>query len=883
MKWWRRDVEGLPWGVRRVLTWAVGQEGAAEVLGDWQELAQARGGRVGGSWYWRRALALAFRVAVAGQASWQRAGSSRGPDAGSWLADARFAFRSYRRTPVLALAVLITLTLGVGATTAIFSVVDAVVIRPLPFPEPDRLVLVWETEPNGGRLQPFAPPNLADLRASVTTLSDIGGYVYERYAVTGSGGPEQVLTVRVTDGFFQVLRAPAALGRTFDAAAEDDRRTVVLSYGYWAGRLGGDPQAVGRTLLLDHEPYEIVGVMTPEFRFPDRDDVAMWIPQVRYPWEEIRHTRNTSVIARLAEGSSLEQAWDEVGAVAAGLGDAYPDTNGGWGATVQPADVLLGDGSTLMVLLAAVGFVLLIACVNVSNLLLARASDRHRELAVRKSLGASRGRIVRQLMIESGLLAVLGSALGVGLAAPAIRALLSIEPGALAEWNRVAVDGRVLLFAAGLTVFVTMATGLLPAVRASGDPVTRGLRDAGRWGRLARGATRTRSMLSVVEVALSVVLLAGAGLLVSSMVRLTRVDPGFRPDGLVTATLELPETRYEYGTGAMEGTFESILAAVRGIPGVAGAGWVTTLPMNPVGTDYDIEFYLPGHPDRSTTDDPAQADFRVASGGYFEAMGIPLVAGRTIADTDRVDSPPVAVVNQTLAARYFPGESPIGQRVQVYSPDGPGAEIVGVVGNVRHRGLDDISRPELYLPYRQMTHGEMTLAVRSTLPTGTLVSSLEEAVARVDADLPLIAVREAPALLDDAVADRRFHMILLLCFAGLGLTLAVIGVYGTTSYSVSRRCHEIGIRMAVGAARADVRRLVVGQGLRLTSAGIALGILGAMLLTRTLRSLLFGVEPTDPLTFGTVVGVVSVSALLACWVPALRAARVEPTRALRDG
>ncbi len=881
MKRWGRDAEGAPWGVRRLVLWTVGSDRATEVLGDLRELAQGPPPAGSVSWYWWQAITLVFRVLAAGRTDRQRSGARRGAG-GGWAADVRFAFRSYRRTPVLAAAILTTLTLGVGATTAIFSVVDAVIIRPLPFREPDRLVLVWETEPNGGRLQPFSPPNLEDLRASATTLSEIGGWVYERYAVTGSGDAEEVLAVRVTEGFFEVLGATATLGRTFDAAEEADRRAVVLSHAYWTARFGGDRGVLGRTLVLDHEPYEVVGVMGPAFRFPDRDDVAMWIPQVRYPWEEIRHTRNTSVIARLAPGATPDQVNDEIGIMAAALSEDYPDTNAGWGARVQPADVLSGDASNLVVLLAAVGLVLLIACVNVSNLLLARASDRHRELAVRRSLGASRIRIVRQLMIEGGLLAVLGSSLGVALAAPGTRALLSLEPGALPAWNRVDVDGRVLVFAAALTVLITVSTGLLPAVRASRERMTEGLHDSGRWNGPTRSAAKTRSLLSVVEVALSVVLLAGAGLLVTSMIRLTRVDPGFRPDGLVTATLELPETRYEYGTGAMEGTFESILSAVRGIPGVSGAGWVTTLPMNPVGTDYDIEFYLVEHPDRSPTDAPPQADFRVASGGYFEAMGIPLVAGRTIRDSDRSDTQPVAVVNQTFADRFFPGESPLGERVQVYTPEGAGFEIIGVVGNVRHRGLDDTSRPELYLPYQQMTHGEMTLAVRSALETGALVRGLKEAVARVDADLPLIGVSEAPSLLDDSVADRRFHMILLLCFAGLGLTLAVVGVYGTTSYSVSRRRHEIGIRMAVGAARADVRRLVLGQGLRLASTGIALGLLGAVLLTQTLQALLFGVAPVDPLTFGVVVGVVALSALLACWLPARRAARVEPTQALRE-
>ncbi len=871
----------MPRGARWLVERAVGPDEAEDVLGDLLELAGGRRGLGRRVWMLHQAVRLYVRSVTHGPRRVPRPGSAHG-DSG-WIGDLKFAVRSYARTPVLAGAILATLALGIGATTAIFSVVDAVLIRPLPFPDPDRLVLVWEREPHDGLLEPFSPPNLADARAAIAGLAGLGGWVHERYAMTGVGEPEQILAVRVTADFFPVLGAGAAHGRVFDPGTDADRATVVLAHGFWVRRFGADPNVVGRTLTLDDRSYQVVGVMPRSFSFPDDPEVAVWMPLVRFPWEEIRHTRNTRAIARLADGVSLASVRQEAEAVAVRLSEAHPDTNGGYGMVVQPASALAGDHRSLLMLLGAVALVLLIACANVANLLLARASDRERELAVRRSLGASRARILRQLMVESGVLAALGATLGLGVAWAGVRLLVSMEPGSLPSWNPVGLNAHVLGFALGVTIFVTVAAGFIPALRASRQGTLDGLHGGASRVGGDRSGRRTRSALSGFEVALAVVLLAGGGLLMASLVRLVGVDPGFRADGLLTATVELPETRYQYGSGEMERTFEGILAAVRGQPRIEEAGWVTTLPMNPVGTDYDIEFYLPETPDRTPVDAPVRADFRVASAGYFEALGVPLLRGRTISDEDRADARPVAVVNQTLADRFFPGEDPLGRRIQVYAPEGDGFEIAGVVGDVRHRGLDDQPRPEIYLPYRQMTHGEMTLVARYTGDMAVVVGGLRRAVAEVDPALPLIAVADVPTLLRDSMAERRFYMTLLVGFALVGLLLAAVGVYGTLSFAVNRRRHEIGIRMAIGAGRSQVVRMVVSQGLGIVAGGLAVGLLGAFFLTRTLRGLLFGVEPGDPATLGGVALVVASIALLACWLPAHRASRVEPTRALRDG
>ncbi len=863
------------WWIERLL----GDDRAVDVLGDLEELSAGRT-RMGARWW---VLGQVLRL------TWRRVtrrdlkpSSPRARSAASLADDVRISFRAIRRSPGVSAAIVMTLALAIGATTALFTVADAVLFKALPFDAPDRLVVFWETEPPDMRRAATSPPNLVDFREGADGFEAFAGYAGERFTLTGDGPPTQVLGVRVTEDFFAALRASPLRGRVFDAADEADRKTVVLSHGFWAARLGLDPNVLERTITLDDEPHQVVGVMPETFRFPDDDEVALWVPLAPYPWERIRWTRTTSVIARLGADTSLETARAQLSAVAASLGERFPETNGGWGVEIAPVRELLGDQRALTVLLGTVGLVLLIACANVANLLLVRSTERGQELGIRAALGASRVRLIRLLMMESATLTILGGAAGLGLAAVGVRVLLALEPGTLPRWNPVALDARALLFTLGVAVLVALLAGTAPALRAS----RQGLAAAGGQGTQRaisdRSGSRSRALLSSFEVALAIVLTTGAALLVTSLLRLRAEEPGFEPDGVLTATLELPD-RYEYGSGRIEAAYDDILLRARALPGVTGAGWVTALPMSRVGTDYDIEFFRVERPDLTPVEAPPRADFRVVSEGYLESIGVPVVTGRALEPADGDAGVANILVNRTLVDRYFPGEDPLGQQIRLYQTDGQAYRVVGVVGNVRHRGLDDESRPEIYVHFRQMAHNGMTLALRTQGDPTEWATPLAAVVREVDSDLPLLEVRAMSSLLDETLAERRFSTALLLAFAGLGLAIALIGVQGTLSYAVSRRTREIGVRMALGAERARVVRQVLGGGARVIVLGLVVGILAAAALSRTLESMLYGVEPGDPRTLTVVAALVAVVALAACLHPALRASRVDPVEALREG
>lgn len=863
-----------------------------EVAGDLIELAQSRPPWQRSAWLfvsvvglrwrmWRHSRSMGAQVPTASGGEARRADRDLGGSLGRGLIhDLKVAFRGMRRAPSVSVAITLTLALAIGATTAIFSVVDAVLLKPLPLEKPDELVLVYGWDQGASARDLVSPLDLQDFQTATTNLSGLGGWTPERYAFTGSGEAEQLLIERYSPGLFEVLGTSAALGRIPSADREQDRGTLVLTHGFWTRRFGADPSVIGRTIQLDDQPYEVVGVLAAEFRFPDNDQVAGWMPLFRFSYEEQRWTRHTQVIGRLAPGGSIESAHAELSAVAARLAEDFPRTNEGWGVELVPASDLIGEHASLRLVFGAVALVLLIAAMNVANLFLVRSTERRSEWELRRALGAGRFQLARQMLIESGMHAALGATAGLIVAALALRALLSLNPGGLPQWNPVTLDGRVLLFTLAVTGSVALAAGVVPALGAgrASDPTDRGTR---RGTRSAHSEGRERSMLSALQVAIAVALSVGAGLLGTSLLNLRAQDPGFRTSGLLTLTIELPTTRYSYEDGTLATGFERIREAVSSVPGVDQSGWVTALPMDPGGTDYDIDFMRVERPDLTPQDTPPTADLRVASAGYLETLEIPLIAGRAFSDDDREDTAPVVLINQTLLDEFFPGEDPVGQGLHLYSPDGPPWQIVGVVGSVKHRGLDDLGRPEIYAPLRQMTHDGMTLVARTRGESTELLPGIRAAIASVDPNVPLIDVATMDERVDATVAERRFGTLLLSSFAVLGLILALVGVQGTLAYSVTRRRREIGVRLAIGADRRDVIGSVLLRGARVTGAGLVLGLVAVFAAGSVVRPLLYGVSPADPVTLAIISALVAGVALVASLIPALRAARVDPAESLR--
>ena len=800
-----------------------------------------------------------------------------------FVQDLRHAARQLRRRPGFTLVALLALGLGIGANTAIFSVVNAVLLRPLPFDEPQHLVVLNEVETARGAKDQAAADNFRDWRAQTRTLAGLVAWNYWGLSLTGDGEPTDILTIRASAELFRLLGVEPLLGRTFTADEEQPGRdrVVILSHAMWMQRFGGDRGIAGRTIMLDEETYQVIGVMPQGFQFPDNAEVGMWAP-LAFKFFELR-TRNQrmfNVVGRLADGVTLEQARAELDGIAARLAREHPRTNSGWGITVEPAHAVATASSrqALVILLAAVGFVLLIACANVGNLFLARAADRERELAVRLALGAGRGRLVRQLLAESLVVGALGGLAGLVLALWGVDVVMALEPGQLPSWNAVGVDLTVLAFTAALAIGTALLAGLLPALVTTSHDLHGALKEGGKATAGAR-RRRLRNGLVVAEVALALVLLVGAGLMVRSLRAVQALDPGFRPDGLLAATIYLADNRYPEDHQQAE-FFGALLERAAGLPGVTAAGAVTTLPMSAHGIDHDMPVFVEGR--EAPPNQEPQADFRIASPGYFEAMEIPLVRGRSFTERDRSDAPVVAVVNRVFADRLLdPTKDALGQRIR-YGRGGDWIEIVGIVGQVRHKGLDAEPQPEMFVSYRQLQYGSMTVVLRAAGNPLALVEPFKRAVFGLDPLQPIANLDTVQELIAGSLAQRRFHAILFLVFAGLALTLAGIGIYGVISYSVSQRTREIGVRMALGARERDVLREVVGTGLRLTALGIAIGLGGALLVTRGLQGLLYGVSPADPLTFVAVPVALLLVAAAACIVPARRASRVDPMVALRS-
>ncbi|HEY8232703.1 MAG TPA: ABC transporter permease [Vicinamibacteria bacterium] len=808
--------------------------------------------------------------------------------------DLRYVGRSLGRAKGFALTVVAVTALGVGATTAAFSVTDHVLLRPLPFPDAGRLVQLWQTQRDDGSMRvELSPANFRDWRSRSTSFEALGAFHRGGSAnLVGDGPPERLSTATVTADVLALVGVRPLLGRPF--AADDDREgapgTLLLSYGLWQQRFGGESSVVGRKLLLDDVPYQVIGVMPRGFHFPRRE-TQVWLPMRFEAGDfERRDDLYLETVGRLRPGVSEDAALAELTLVTAQLEQQYPRENKGVGASVMRLRDQLSQQSRLLLLAlfgAALGL-LLIACTNLASLLLARAVERRRELAVRTALGAGRERLARQLMTESLLLAATGGVLGVALAFAALPLVVRLVPNALPIGEAPPVDLRVLAFAALMTLVTAIGFGLAPLLRGFGNETAAGLREGARAG---AGRERLRSALVMAEVTLAVVLLVSSGLLIRALLRVQSIDPGFDPAGVVTLRTTLPMPKYR-APDARAGFYAAVLGEVRRLPGVTAAGYISHLPMVMTGGIWTIE--AEGRP--TQPGDPRTASLRYVTPGYFAALRIPIVAGRDVSESDTAGALQAAVVSQAFVDRYWPGENPIGRRFRFGLLGGEeiaaprpfqDRTIVGVVGNVKVRGLERRSEPQVYLPNRQQPEDAMgwytpqDLAVRHAGDASALVPALRRIVARVDATLAVADVRTLEAIVDTQTAPRRVQVRVLAGFAALAVLLAGVGIHGLVAFTVASRAREIGVRRALGARTSDIARLVLGQGARLAVAGVGLGLVVAYAAGQGLQALLAGVSPRDVSTFAAAAFVAGLTAFAGCLLPAWRAVRVDPARVMR--
>jgi putative ABC transport system permease protein len=797
--------------------------------------------------------------------------------------DLQYALRRLFKARGFTFVAVVTLALGIGANSAIFSVVNGVLLKPLPYPESDRLVGVYHTS-NGERAV-MSGPNYSDIARVATTLENSAAYTTSRMILTGEGEPTRLQTVDVSASLFNVLRVRPALGRSFNADENTPGKTsvVILSHGLWEQRFGGDPAVIGRRIMLDGVRHEIIGVMPRGFSFPSAREA--WVP-LAYDQNFVTRQRASwylSVVARLKPGVTPAQSAAEVETLGANLARQYPDANGEIGMTAMPLlEAMVGKiRRSVLILLGAVGFVLLIACTNVANLLLARAAAREPEMAVRTALGAGRGRLMRQLLTESVVLSLLGAAFGLLLTVWGVELLINLKPEGIPRLDNVQVDAKVILFTIATAIVTGVLFGLVPAFTATRG-VSASLKESGRGAVTSRSGMRVRGVLVVAELALAVMLLAGAGLLIRSFLKLQAVDPGFDSAQALTFELSLPDSRYEQDAPRIQ-FYDQLLPRLRALPGVRSASAVLGLPLS--GLDLIISFEVAGRPPVPPAQQPAM-QVRVATPDYFDAIGIPLKRGRGFTENDRVGTPRVVLITEAAARQYFPNEDPIGKKIRLGWGRGPGreragGEVIGIVGDVKDSALNEPNPPQIYMPLRQWPVSFMTVVLKTSVPPASLAEAARAQVAAVDPNLPLSNVKTLDAVISQSISQQRFYLTLLTIFAGVALVLAAIGIFGVLSYAVAQRTREIGIRMALGAPGRTVIGLIVRQAMILVLCGVVLGTAAALSLSETMARMLFSIKPTDPATFATVAAVLVTVALFAAYIPARRATRVDPIVALR--
>jgi putative ABC transport system permease protein len=803
------------------------------------------------------------------------------------LRDIRYGIRFFLRNAAFSAVAVIVLALGIGATTAIFSVINSVLLKELPFKDPERLVSIYGAQPQVAK----GPVNAADYYDWKTRSQSFNGFsfyaAYGAHNLSGIDYAEQLRSVYVSADLFSTLGVQPMIGRNFlpDEDKPDHFNVVLLSHGLWKRRFGGDPGLVGKTIKLEGVDYTVVGVMAPEFQFPLVGGnfpfpADLWVPLPMTPKRVAdRNTNYLSVVGRLKPGITIEKAQLELNVIEKSMEKEYPATNTGDRVLLVPyrEDVIGNSRVTLLILFGTVVFVLLIACANIANLLLARAATRKKEMAIRAALGVSRGQLIRQLLTESMILSLIGGAVGLLIGTLGTRFLVLLSPESIPRLKETTLDLSVLFFTFAVSVLTGIIFGLAPALQILKSDLNESLNEGDRGGSSGMSHAKARSSLIVIEVAMALVLLISSGLMIKSFVEILLVKPGMNPTNLLTAELSLPTKKYP-DTKTQDAFFKTVIERTRNLPGVESVGGTSILPLT--GSSSTI-FSIEGQPSPPENLLP-WAGFCFVTPNYFRTMGIPLVRGRDFTDRDTENTPDVVVINEKMAKQNWPHSDPIGQRIKIrYGTGTFTREIVGIVGNIRHLGLDQDSQPEMYMPLYQYPETFMYLVVRARSNPMSLSKAIQDEVAAMDKDQPVANIKTMQSIFSSSVAPRRFSMLLITLFASLALALSAAGIYSVISYTVAQRNHELGIRMALGATSKDVLKLILGQGFKLVVIGTIIGLVGAFALTRLLQSMLFNVSTTDPLIFVVISFILICFALLASYIPARRATKVDPMIALR--
>ncbi len=802
--------------------------------------------------------------------------------------DLKFAIRSLLKRPGFALVVIVTLSLGIGANTAIFSVVNAVLLSPLPYKDPERLMAVWAKSTNRNLTnQPVSFLNYTDWKEQNQSFEQLAAIRAESLSLTGQGEPERINGVRVTVNILSTLGVKPALGRDFlpEEGQPEKASAALIGYGLWQRRFGGDPNLIGQTLTLDAKPYTVIGVLPPWLKYPGlmmpQTGADIWIPYLVSPSQNVRTFANLRLVGRLKPGVTTAQAQTDVDVVARRLEQQYPRENSNVGiGMVSLQEQLVGNVRlALLILLGAVGLVLLIACVNVANLMLARAAGRRSETAVRAALGASRWRLVRQLLTECVLLSLAGGLAGILLAYAGIAWVKTLNVASLPRLEEISIDLKVLAFTLAASTVTGLIFGLLPSLQFSVIELNESLK-GGRKG--AGGGGHHRRWLRglvMMEIALALVLLVGAGLLLRSFQRIIEADTGFNPRNVLTLNVPLPQTTYRDQQRQLQ-FYENALAKLNALPGVESASGIFKIPLVGLAT---LGFSIEGKP--LPPGDKPNSDYRTITPDYFRTLGIPLRQGREFKERDKADAPDAVIINEELARRFFPGETAVGKRLQLATEETRFREIVGVVGNVPLTNLDAPIDPAIYTPMAQNTWPQAlrisAFAIRTRVEPRTLLAAIRKELHSIDSSLPVTQVQTMEEIVHNSLAQRRFNLILLMIFAAVAGVLAVVGIYGVMAYNVTQQTHELGIRLALGAQQSEILKMVIGDGAKLALAGVSIGLAGALALTRLMAGLLFGVSVTDPLTFVAIALALMAVSIAATLIPARRASRVNPIIALR--